>query len=76
MTDLQLLALWSPVALVLFVSTIVLLEELGNQRAMKREKAAADVHARAETHRGHMTIETNRFVFENKFDASVKRRVG
>ncbi len=74
MIEIQTLALWSPVALVVFVSAIVLLEEMSNTRDMRREKAAAEALSQTEMHRGHMTIEPGRYVFENKFDIQTKRR--
>jgi hypothetical protein len=59
MTDLQWLALLTPVALLVLVSIIVALEEVCNVREMRREKARsteATVKARMATHAWPVTV--------------------
>ncbi|MDB5634951.1 MAG: hypothetical protein JWR49_3806 [Tardiphaga sp.] len=76
MTDLQIMALCFPVALVILVGATVFIEELFNQAEMKREKAAALQPVPA-GYTGSMTIELQQGDIKkllNNIDDTAKRR--
>ncbi len=79
MTDLQIMALCFPIALVVLVGSTVLVEEMFNQAAMKRENASARFSQSLSNYNGSMTVEFAPSAdkkLREKIDGLAKRRAG